>query len=56
MLLTITTLVAGAFRTLPFEAHKYPESIPGAQPAPVDRIFASACGDSPFDHRSFAAA
>jgi hypothetical protein len=57
MLLTVTTLVVGsAFRTFPFEARKYPESNPGARSAIADPTFAFACGDSLFDHRSFAAA
>jgi hypothetical protein len=45
-----------AFRTFPFEARKYPESNPGARSAIADPTFAFACGDSLFDHRSFAAA
>ena len=56
MLLTVTTLVVGA-RSVLFLLKRVsiPSSNPDARSAIPDRTFASACGDSLFDHRSFAA-
>ena len=45
-----------AFRRFPFDARRYHESNPGDRFAIADWTPSSACGNSPLDHRSFAAA